>query len=149
MTDSQDSPVSDTQATQEKWFTTAEAAEYLGVSQATIFRWMKQGLISFHKIGKATRFSQEGLDAVVTKPVGQTEAEAAAGKCSSCGHNVLVDGTMQGIGRMYFRPDKTRFWTFQEALVPLKVLVCAACGHVDIRADTSKLTKLIPDDVEG
>jgi len=145
MSDERNSVGAETQESQEKWFTTTEAAEYLGVSQATIFRWMKQGLISFHKIGKATRFSQEGLDAVVTKTVGQTEAEAAAGKCSSCGHSILVDGTMQGFGRMYFRPNKTRFWTFQEALVPLKVLVCAACGHVDIRADTSKLTKLMPD----
>jgi excisionase family DNA binding protein len=149
MADEQKTAGTGAQAAQEKWFTTAEAAEYLGVSQATIFRWMKQGLLSFHKIGKATRFSQEGLDAVVMKTTGQTEAEAAAGKCSSCGHSILVDGTLQGIGRTYFRPDKTKFWTFLEAMVPLKVAACAACGHIDMRADTSKLTRLMPESSEA
>ncbi len=149
MAESGETPLDSAQESQEKWFTTAEAAEYLGVSQATIFRWMKQGLLSFHKIGKATRFSQEGLDAVISKSTGSTEAEAAAGRCSSCGHNVLVEGTMQGLGRMYFRPDRTRFWTFSEALVPLKVLACAACGHIEMRADTSKLTRLMPESSEA
>jgi excisionase family DNA binding protein len=149
MSDTSQKGPPDAELADKQWFTTAEAAEYLGVSQATIFRWMKQGQLSFHKIGKATRFSQEGLDAVVLKTTGRTEAEAAAGRCSSCGHNILVEGTLQGTGRMYFRPKKTKFWTFLEALVPLKVLACAACGHIEMQADTSKLTRLMPDDVEG
>ena len=47
-----------------QWFTIAEAAEYLDVSEPTIYRWMKDGLLSFYKVGGATRFSQEGLDAL-------------------------------------------------------------------------------------
>jgi len=144
MANSGESEMETTGAVDKQWFTVREASAYLDVSQATIFRWMKQGILSFHKIGKATRFSQEGLDAVVEKTTGLKEAEAAAGRCFSCGHNVLVDGALQGTGRLYFRPKKTKFWTFLEAMVPLKARVCAACGYIHTYADTEKLTRLMP-----
>jgi excisionase family DNA binding protein len=131
-----------------KLFTVPEAAEYLDVSQATIYRWMKDGLLSFHKVGKATRFAQEGLDAVIEKTTGLKEAEAAAGRCTSCGHSVLVEGKLQGTGRLQFRPDKTRFWIFLEAMVPLQARVCTACGFVQIHVNTDKLTRLMPEGQE-
>lgn len=135
-------------ATTKEWYTSSEAAEYLGVSQPTIFRWMKQGLLSYYKVGGSTRFSQAGLDSVIEKSTGSKEAAAAQGRCSSCGHAVLVAGRVQGTGRLYFRPDQTRFWTFQEGLVPLTAKVCAACGFIQLYADTTRLTKLIPTDDE-
>ena len=67
----------------ESWFSIPEAAEYLGVSRPTLFRWMKNGLVSFYKVGGSTRFSKEGLDAVIEKTTGQKEAEAAAGDLGS------------------------------------------------------------------
>ena len=130
------------QAEKKEWYTVQEAGEYLEVSQPTIFRWMKQGLLSFYKVGGSTRFSKEGLDAVVEKTTGIKEAEAAAGRCASCGHSVLVEGKLQGTGRMYFRPNKTKFWTFEEALVPTTCKVCTACGYIQIHADTAKLGRL-------
>lgn len=133
---------------EKNWYTVKEAAEYLGVSQPTIFRWMKDGLLSFYKVGGSTRFSQDGLDAVVEKQTGRAEAEAVQGRCGACGHSVLIDGGVQGTGRLYFRPDKTKFWTFQEGLVPIRARVCAACGYVQMHADTSKLTSLMPEDQE-
>jgi excisionase family DNA binding protein len=145
MAESQDPVAQTSEAADRQLFTVKEAAAYLSVSQATIYRWMKDGTLSFHKIGKALRFAREGLDAVVEKTVGQKEAEAAAGRCASCGHNVLVGGHLQGTGRLYFRPEKTRFWTFLEAMVPLKVRVCAACGYIQLHADTDRLTRLMPD----
>jgi len=129
-----------------RWFTVKGAASYLGVSEPTIFRWMKDGSLSFYKVGNATRFAKESLDAVITKTTGRKEAEAAAGKCASCGHDLLVQGQIQGTGRLYFRPEKTRFWTFQEALVPIKARVCPACGYIQMHADTTKLTSLLPKD---
>jgi hypothetical protein len=57
---------------------------------------------------------------------------------------MLVDGRMQGTGRLYFRPDHTRFWTFQEGLVPVRARVCAACGYIQLSADTEKLNRLSP-----
>ncbi len=38
-----------------KWFSVKEAAAYLGKSEPTIFRWMKDGTLSFYKVGRATR----------------------------------------------------------------------------------------------
>jgi excisionase family DNA binding protein len=127
---------------QENWLTVQEAADYLGVSQPTIFRWMKQGTLSFYKVGGSTRFSKEGLDAVVEKTTGQREAESVAGKCAACGHSVLVEGKLQGTGNLHFRPAKTKFWVFSEALVPTKCRVCTACGYLQLHADTSKLKRL-------
>ncbi len=129
------------------WHTVQEAAKYLGVSQPTIFRWMKQGILSFYKVGGATRFTREGLDAVVEKTTGRKEAEAAAGRCAACGHSILVDGRIQGTGRLYFRPERTKFWVFEEALVPTTAFVCTACGHIQLRADTTKLNRLTQQSV--
>ena len=127
------------------WFTIAEAADYLDVSEPTIYRWMKDGLLSFYKIGGATRFSQEGLDAVIQKSTGRTEAEAAAGRCAACGHGILLAGRLQGTGRLYFKPSEARFWVLEESLVPTTAWICPACGYVQIRADTEKLKRLRPE----
>jgi len=128
-----------------EWYSIGEAAEYLGVSQPTIFRWMRNGELSFYKVGGSTRFSREGLDAVIEKTTGRKEAEAAAGRCAACGHNVLVDGRLQGTGRLYFKPQRTKFWVFAESLVGLRARVCGACGFVQISADVKKLRRLQPD----
>ncbi len=130
----------------ERWYTVRGAAEYLGVSQPTIFRWMKEGTLSFYKMGGSTRFSREGLDAVIEKTVGSKEAEAAQGRCASCGHGILVGGRLQGTGRLYFRPDKTKFWVLADSMVNVSARVCAACGFVQLHADTAKLGKLRPED---
>ena len=124
------------------WYTVDAAAEYLDVSQPTIFRWMKQGLLSFYKVGASTRFTKEGLDAVVQKTTGLREAEAAVSRCAVCGHSVMIEGRLQGTGNLYFRPARPKFWVMAEALVPTKCRVCAACGYVQIHADTEKLQQL-------
>ncbi|MBN1808078.1 MAG: helix-turn-helix domain-containing protein [Planctomycetes bacterium] len=129
-----------------EWFDVKGAAEYLAVSQPTIFRWMKSGLLSFYKVGGSTRFSREGLDAVIEKTTGRKEAEASQGRCASCGHGTLVEGSVQGIGRLYFRPEKSKFWTFEEALVPIHARVCTACGFIQMHADAAKLNRLVPED---
>ena len=129
-------------STPEKWYTVKEAAEYLGVSQPTIFRWMKDETLSFYKVGGATRFSREGLDAVIEKSTGTKEAEQVMGRCVACSNNVLVEGRLQGAGRLYFKPSKTAFWTLHESLVPTKARVCAACGYVHHYADKNKLKVL-------
>lgn len=126
-----------------RWYTVPDAAEYLGVSQPTIFRWMKDGMLSFYKIGGSTRFLQDGLDAVIEKTTGSKEAEAAANRCAACGHSVLVQGRLRGTGRLYFQPDRTRFWVFEESMVPTKARVCAACGYIQVHADTAKLNRLM------
>jgi excisionase family DNA binding protein len=126
------------------WYSIPEAAEYLGISKPTIFRWMKSGLLSYYKVGGSTRFSREGLDAVIEKNTGQREAEKAAGACACCGNDFLAPGTLQGTGRLYFRPEHSKFWSLEEALVPIVARVCTACGYVQMHADTEKLVRLLP-----
>jgi excisionase family DNA binding protein len=128
------------------WYSVPEAAAYLHVSEPTIFRWMKEGTLSFYKVGGGTRFTQEGLDAVIEKTTGRKEAEAVAGRCAACGHGVLVEGRLQGTGRLYFRPAKTRFWPVAEPMVDVRVRACAACGSLQLHADTAKLERLKPEE---
>ncbi len=134
---------------EERWYSVREAGEYLEVSRPTIFRWMKDGLLSFYKVGGSTRFTKEGLDAVIEKTTGQKEAEAVAGRCAACGHSMLLEGDLRGTGKLYFRPEKTRFWVFRESLVPTRARVCPACGYIQLHADTEKLKQLTPGREEG
>ena len=127
-----------------RWYSVEEAASYLSVSEPTIFRWMKEGLLSFYKVGGSTRFTQEGLDAVVEKSTGRKEAEASAGRCAACGHGTLIQGRFQGAGKLYFKPEKTKFWVWAESLVGTTAKVCAACGYLHLFADTEKLSRLKP-----
>lgn len=142
----QETQASEVTGTEKRWFSIKEAAEHLGISQPTVFRWMKDGTLSFYKVGGSTRFTQESLDAIVEKQTGRKEAEAAQGRCAACGHHLLVPGRIQGSGRLYFKPEKTRFWTFSEALVPTAAKVCPACGYIQLHADTAKLESLMPDE---
>lgn len=125
-----------------QWYSVREAAEYLGISEPTVFRWMREGLLSFYKVGGATRFSRANLDAVVEKNTGRKEADAAAARCAACGHHDLLEGRIQGTGRLYFRPAAARFWAWEEGLVPTTARTCAACGYVQLHADTEKLSRL-------
>ena len=83
-------------------------------------------------------------DAVVEKTTGSKEAEAAQGRCAACGHSILVEGRLQGMGKLYFKPDRTRFWTLEESLVSTRARVCPACGYVQLHADADKLRRLQP-----
>lgn len=135
-------------STPEKWFTIKEATEYLGVSQPTIFRWMKEGTLSFYKIGGATRFSQEGLDSIIEKSTGEKEAERSAGRCVVCGHTILVEGRVQATGKLYFKPEKSSFWVLHEAMVPTQAKACPACGHIQFYVDPQKLKNLKPQEIK-
>ncbi len=132
-----------------KWLSIKDAAQYLGVSQPTVFRWMKDGVLSFYKVGGSTRFSQENLDAVFRKNTSAQEASATRLNCAACGHHSLIEGRMQGTGRLYFKPSKVRFWTLQESLVPTEAKVCEACGYVQLHADVAKLKSLKPSSKES
>ncbi|MBI1320163.1 MAG: helix-turn-helix domain-containing protein [Candidatus Hydrogenedens sp.] len=128
------------------WFTVREAAAYLDKSEPTLFRWMKEGAISFYKVGRATRFTRDSLDAVIRKSTGQAEAEQAAARCAACGHSELIEGQIQSTGLIYFKPTRTRFWTLKDSNVRLQAKACAACGYIQLHADTQKLQALKPED---
>ena len=128
------------------WYTIQEAAEYLQVSQPTIFRWMKDGTLSFYKVGGSTRFRKDGLDAVIEKTTGRKEAEVTRNRCAACGHGTLLDGRLQGAGKLYFKPSKSKFWIFDHSLVPTNARVCPACGFMQVYVETEKLGRLRPEE---
>ncbi len=125
------------------WLSIPEAAEYLGISQPTLFRWMKQGTVTYYKVGGSTRFSRTSLDMVVQKRTGQREARLVVERCACCGHSELIEGKIQGTGGLYFRPAKTKFWVLSEGMVPTHCHVCKACGYVQLHADVEKLRRLV------
>lgn len=126
-----------------RWYTIRDAASYLGVSEQTIYRWMREGAISFHKIGDSTRFLKEDLEGVVDKHVSYKEASAVEEQCQRCGHSELVDGRILSTGQIYFTPKKTKFFTFRTGSVGTSAKVCPRCGYVNVYADVEKLKKIM------
>lgn len=127
----------------EGWMTIKRAAEYLGVSEPTIFRWMRDGSLSFFKMGGSTRFRRANLDMVARKVTAKEEGRQRAGRCSVCGHSYLLPGSVRSTGKIYFMPKKTKFLVFGESVVNIAAQACPVCGHVEMFADTEKLAKLM------
>jgi len=125
-----------------RWYTIKDAATYLAVSEQTIYRWMREGSISYHKIGDSTRFLKEDLDGVVDKHVSYKEASAVEERCERCGHADLVDGRILSTGHIYFAPKKTKFLTFRTGSVATTAKVCPRCGYINLYADVEKLKKI-------
>lgn len=126
-----------------QWFGVREAADYLGVGEPTLYRWMRDGKLTFRKIGDATRFVQADLDAVVEVHHSSRDAQQVKETCPLCRHDTLVQGTVRGTGLVYFQPGKTKFWTLKEALVPMQARMCTRCGFVAAFGDVGKLTTLL------
>lgn len=125
------------------WLTVKEAADYLKVSEQTIFRWMRQGKVSFFKFGASTRFRRSNLDIVAEKTTGDAEGVQAAARCAVCGHSKLIPGRIRSTGRVYFQVGKARFFVMSENMVPVKAQSCPACGHIQLFAETEKLNRLL------
>lgn len=132
--------------TGEDWMNVKQAAKYLGVSEPTIFRWMRDGTVSFFKLGGSTRFRRENLDMVARKVTGKGEGQIRAARCSVCGHGFRLEGEVRSTGKVYFMPKKTKFFVFGESVVELAARACPVCGHIDMFADTDKLAKLMREE---
>jgi excisionase family DNA binding protein len=125
-----------------RWLTIKEACKYLDVSEQTVYRWMREGSITFYKIGDSTRFKEEDLEKVVQKHVSFKEAKMIEDSCSHCGHSELTPGKLSSTGRVYFRPAKVKFFTLKEPMVEVEAKVCPRCGFVTLSADTEKMKAL-------
>lgn len=64
-------------------------------------------------------------------------------KCLWCEGEKLVEGKIQGTGRVYFVPSEIKFFALATSEVELLARVCADCGYVDLYADTAKIKKLV------
>lgn len=58
----------------EKWMGLKEIAEHLGISVVTIYRWVENGNIPCHKVGKLWKFKPSDVDAWVSS--GQASCRA-------------------------------------------------------------------------
>ena len=130
------------QSTKKKWYSIGEAAEYLDVGEPTLYRWMRDGKITFRKVGDSTRFWQEDLDAVMQVfPSGKAQ-EKEREVCPACRHDELVEGKVRGTGLVYFVPQKTKFWTLKDSFVETTARMCTRCGSISWFGNTAKLAAL-------
>jgi len=125
-----------------KWFSIREAAEYLDVGEPTLYRWMREGKMTFRKVGDSTRFWQEDLDSVMQVFPSAKDVEKVRETCPLCRHDELVDGRVQSTGRAYFVPKKTKFWTLKDSYVETTARMCTRCGAIVWFGDADKLGKL-------
>lgn len=48
------------------WLTISEACKHSGVSQSTLYRWLKRGMLSKYKVGvNSLRIKREELDSLL------------------------------------------------------------------------------------
>ena len=125
-----------------KWFSIREAAEYLDVGEPTLYRWMREGKITYRKVGDSTRFWQEDLDSVMEVFHSEKDLDKTREACPICHHTELVEGKVRGAGLVYFVPKKTKFWTLKDSFVETSVRMCTRCGALSWFGDTPKLEKL-------
>jgi excisionase family DNA binding protein len=128
------------------WFSIAQAAEYLNVGEPTLYRWMRDGKITFRKVGDSTRFLQEDLDEVVQVVKSQKKALEVRQTCPACGGPDLVEGTIRTTGLVHFQPAKTKFWTLADSTVGIAARMCGRCGVISLLGDQEKLVKLLTNE---
>jgi glucose/arabinose dehydrogenase len=64
-------------------------------------------------------------------------------KCPSCASTKLEPGAIHSTGRIYFRPENTKFLTLGTSDVPLTANLCMDCGNVMLVGDLHKANKLV------
>src|ERR1700692_1114122 len=89
-----------------KWHSIKEAAQYLDIGEPTLYRWMREGKITYRKVGDSTRFWQEDLDAVMQVFHSAKDLDKAREVCPVCHHDDLIEGTVRSTGLNYFVPKK-------------------------------------------
>lgn len=124
------------------WYTIREAAEYLDVGEPTLYRWMREGKITYRKVGDSTRFWKEDLDSVMEVFHSAKDLDKVREVCPFCRHDQLAEGKVRGTGLVYFVPKKSKFWTLKDSFVETTARMCLRCGGIAWFGDTKKLEKL-------
>jgi excisionase family DNA binding protein len=129
-------------ANKTKWYSIQEAAEYLDVGEPTLYRWMRDGKITYRKVGDSTRFWQEDLESVMQVFHSTKDLDKTREVCPMCRHDELVEGKVRSTGLNYFTPKKSKFWTLKDSFVETKVKMCSRCGAIIWFGDVVKLAAL-------
>lgn len=125
-----------------EWFSIREAAKYLSIGEPTLYRWMRDGKITFRKIGDSTRFLKEDLDAVIQVYHSKSEAEKVKLLCPVCHSDDIVNGIFRTTGLNYFVPEKAKFWTLHDRNIKTTAIMCARCGAITLFGNLDKLAKI-------
>jgi len=128
--------------TNPRWYTIKEAAEYLGVTEPTIYRWMRDGQMTYRKIGDSTRFLQADLDNHVQVYRSAKDIEQVREHCPICHHTELIAGSVHSTGLNYFYPENTKFWTLKTSHIETQARMCTRCGVILWFGEQVKLAKL-------
>ena len=132
-----------TEKVKSKWFTIKEAAQYLSIGEPTLYRWMRDGKITYRKVGDSTRFLIEDLDSFVQVFPSEKDSEIVKNICPACHCSDLIEGVFKSTGLNYFRPDKTKFWALKDSNIKTHSMMCTQCGTISLFGDIKKLTSLI------
>jgi excisionase family DNA binding protein len=132
-----------------RWFSIKEAAEHLEVGEPTLYRWMREGRITYRKVGDSTRFWQEDLDEVMEVFRSEKSIESVKKICPVCRGGRLAEGALRSTGLNYFQPRKTKFWTFKDSQISTQALMCDRCGSIQIFGDAGKLAALMDREKAG
>lgn len=128
-----------------KWFSIKKAAKYLSIGEPTLYRWMRDGKITFRKIGDSTRFLQEDLDSFVQVFPSAKDSEKIREICPVCHSKELVPGVFRTTGLNYFKPQKSKFWSIKDPNIKTEARMCMKCGAITHYGDPSKLQSIVPD----
>ncbi len=131
------------------WYSIKEAAEFLDVGEPTLFRWMREGKITYRKVGDSTRFWRQDLDAVMDVYHSEKDLENVKKLCPLCHLGELVEGVFRSTGLNYFLPRKTKFWTLQASNIETQAFMCDRCGSISLFGNTKKLTMLLEKQKSG
>ena len=126
-----------------KWFSIKEAAKYLSVGEPTLYRWMRNGKITFRKVGDSTRFLVQDLDSFVQVFPSKKNAENVKQICPVCHSTELVEGVFRSTGLNYFRPKKTKFWALKDSNIKTVSMMCLQCGAISLFGDKKKMSALV------
>ena len=135
-------PEADEPAPKPKWYSIKEAADYLDVGEPTLYRWMRDGRITYRKVGDSTRFLKEDLDAMMEIYHSAKEVEKVKEVCPLCHNGELLEGHVQSTGRNYFRLKDAKFWTLKEGNIATHVRLCSHCGVILWFGDLAKVNAL-------
>ena len=125
-----------------EWYSISEAADYLDVGEPTLYRWMREGKITYRKVGDSTRFWRDDLDSVMQVFHSAKDISKAREVCPVCRHDELVEGKVRGAGLVYFVPKKTKFWSLRDSFIEISARMCTRCGAIASFGDTEKMAKL-------
>ena len=59
-------------------------------------------------------------------------------KCPICGSERIEPGNIRSTGKIYFRPENTKFLSLKTPDIEIKANLCLECGNVNLIADAHK-----------